>query len=111
MGNQPLSVPVPLTSFGRWFPSPASALDDARAYKPALCTPLPIADLRHVVAVLADVMFVFHEFVLDGLFGVGGPRAQLRLIRSGSRTIVSSTNMNQPFVYQNDRDTPSHNHY
>ncbi len=23
-------------------------------------------------------MFVFHEFVLDGLFGVGGPRAQLR---------------------------------
>ncbi len=44
------------------------------------------------------------------------PKAQsevkrlLRLIRSGSRTIVSSTNMNQPFVYQNDRDTRSHNH-
>ncbi|MGZ5545003.1 MAG: hypothetical protein ACXWIU_10040, partial [Limisphaerales bacterium] len=37
-------------------------------------------------------------------------RDLLRLLRRGSRTIVCSTNMNQPFVYQNYRDTSSHNH-
>ena len=40
----------------------------------------------------------------------GEVKCLLRLIRSDSRPIVSSTKMNQPFVYQNDRDTRSHNH-
>ena len=46
----------------------AVALDRARP------TPSPVADLRHVVAVLGDVLLVLDQLVADRLLGVGGAR-------------------------------------
>src|SRR5262249_52523442 len=43
-----------------------------------LAPPLPARDLRHVVAVLADVQLVFDELVAARLLRVRRPRAELR---------------------------------
>lgn len=37
-----------------------------------LARPLPIPNLRQVLAVLRDVLFVLDELVANGLLGVGG---------------------------------------
>ena len=39
--------------------------------------PLPIDDLRHVLAVLVDVLGVLDQFVAHRLLGVGGSGAEL----------------------------------
>src|SRR5436190_22244161 len=40
------------------------------------CAPLPIANLRHVLAVFADVLLVIDELVPNQLLGVSGARAE-----------------------------------
>ena len=40
--------------------------------------PFPVPDLRHVLAVFADVGLVVDELVAEGLLSVGGARAQAR---------------------------------
>src|SRR5579862_2038479 len=40
--------------------------------------PLPIADLRQIVAVLVDIQLVFDQLVPQPLFGVGANRAEAR---------------------------------
>src|ERR1043165_527893 len=41
-------------------------------------SPLPAADRRHVVAVLADVLLVLDQLLVEGLLEVGGTSAELR---------------------------------
>src|SRR5207245_2306709 len=41
-------------------------------------SPLPIPNLRQVLAALSDVLLVLDEFVADGLLGVGGLGTELR---------------------------------
>ena len=57
-----------LSAFGR-----AAARFAARLARPA-----PVADLRHVLAVLLDVLLVLDQLVADRLLEVRGPRAELR---------------------------------
>src|SRR5262245_10289362 len=43
-----------------------------------LLAPAPAGDLRHVLAVLLDVLLVLDELVADGLLGPGGAAAEPR---------------------------------
>src|SRR5271169_1001169 len=49
-----------------------------RARRRALAPPRPVLDLRHVVAVAADVFAMVDELVADFLLGVGGALTKLR---------------------------------
>src|ERR1041385_200765 len=42
------------------------------------CSPSPIPNLRHVLAVAADVGFVVNEFLVQGLLGVRAASAEAR---------------------------------
>ena len=59
--------------------TPQSDVVGRRVYLAALtrASPLPVANLRHVVAVLGDVLFVFKELTVDRLLSVCGLRAEL----------------------------------
>src|SRR5262245_34537859 len=48
-----------------------------RLHLPSSSTPFPAGDLRHVLSVLGDVLFVLQQLVANRLFGIGGARSQL----------------------------------
>ena len=43
-----------------------------RVVRPAF-SPLPPADVRHIVTIFRNELFVFDEFIADGLFDVSRP--------------------------------------
>src|SRR5690348_5009942 len=69
---------------GHWPGSPASPASDVVGLRRTdisdrrRLSPRPALDLRHIVAVPADVLLVFYELVADRLLGIGSPRAEFR---------------------------------
>ena len=50
----------------------------ARAEHRTFLHPFPVANLRHVVAMLVDVLLVLNQLLVDRLLEVGGTGAELR---------------------------------
>src|SRR5882757_7132827 len=61
-----------------WYRDDVATFAHSRPLRHCSCAPFPVANLRHVLPICIDVLFVFEQLVFELLFQVKAPFATLR---------------------------------